>query len=70
MTTQPKNKPATLNREKLAEAVELAIAILDDLETEIEYPSVTVGMAYRSATDNAKQLLETLIEAGQGDPQC
>lgn len=65
MTTQPENKPATLNREKLAEAAALAIAILDDLETEIEWPSVSTGMAYRSAKDNAQRLLETLEEAGE-----
>ncbi|OQX08384.1 MAG: hypothetical protein BWK73_25625 [Thiothrix lacustris] len=58
-------KTQTLNREKLAEAVDLCIATLDDLETEIEFPTVSTGMAYRSALDSAQQLLDTLKEAGE-----
>ncbi len=62
----------TLNKEKLAEAVDLCIAILDDLETETEYPTVTAGMAYRAALDSAQQLLETLQQATEtkGEQLC
>ena len=52
-----------MDKEKLAEAAELCIAILDDLETEIEWPSVSNGMSYRAALDNAQQLLDTLKAA-------
>lgn len=57
----------TPNPKKLAEAIDLTIAILDDLETETEYPTVSNGMAYRAALDSCQQLLETLIEAGKGE---
>ncbi|QTR47501.1 hypothetical protein J9253_06080 [Thiothrix litoralis] len=65
MQTPTQQKTQTLNPEKLAEAVDLCIAILDDLETEIEYSNATHGMSYRTALESAQQLLETLKEAGE-----
>ncbi|UJS26245.1 hypothetical protein [Thiothrix winogradskyi] len=59
---------AMLDLDKLTEAADLAIAILDDLETEIEWPGVATGMAYRAALDNAKQLVKTLEAAGEATP--
>lgn len=58
----------TLDLEKLKDAADLAVAILDDLETEIEWSSVVTGMAYNAALDNAQQLLDTLKAAKEAAP--
>lgn len=65
---QKQTTTAMLDLDKLTEAADLAIAILDDLETEIEWPSVAMGMAYRAALDSARQLVKTLEAAGEGAP--